>query len=124
MKVANSPGIVSLVGPVVIENPQDQNVTSFEGTIVLTCVAAGEPIPTITWFQNGTVISDNQDNETSIIMMEENFLDQSISSTLTITMAMVNNSGSYHCNISSSVEYFPDVMSEIALVLVQGLLYD
>ena len=120
MKVANSPGIVSLVGPVVIENPQDQNVTSFEGTIVLTCVAAGEPIPTITWFQNGTVISDNQDNETSI-MMEENFLDQSISSTLTITMAMVNNS---HCNISSSVEYFPDVMSGIALVLVQGLLYD
>ena len=123
MKVANSPGIVSLVGPVVIENPQDQNVTSFEGTIMLTCVAAGEPIPTITWFQNGTVISDNQDNKTSI-MMKENFLDQSISSTLTITMAMVNNSGIYHCNISSSVEYFPDVMSETALVLVQGLFYD
>ena len=106
-----------------IENPQDQNVTSFEGTIVLTCVAAGEPIPSITWFQNGTVISDNQDNETSI-MIEENPLNRSVSSTLTITMAMVNNSGSYHCNISSSVEYFPDVMSEIALVLVQGLLYD
>ena len=105
-----------------IENPQDQNVTSFEGTIVLTCVAAGEPIPIITWFQNGTVISNNQD-ETSI-MMEENPLNRSVSSILTITMAMVNNSGSYHCNISSSVEYFPDVLSEIALVLVQGLLYD
>ena len=106
-----------------IENPQDQNVTSFEGTIVLTCVAAGEPIPSITWFQNGTVISDNQDNETSI-MIEESPLNRSVSSILTITMAMVNNSGIYHCNISSSVEYFTDVMSGIALVLVQGLLND
>ena len=122
MKVDKSHGIVSLVSPVVIKNPQDQNVTRFEGTIVLTCVAAGGPIPSITWFQNGTVISDNQDNKTSI-MMEENPLNRSVSSILTITTAMVNNSGIYHCNVSSSVEYFPDVMSGIALVLVQGLLY-
>ena len=45
---------------------------------------------------------------------------RSVSSTLTIGMAMRNDTGNYICNVSSPL--FTSVASEPALVLVQGLL--
>ena len=92
------------------------NVTSFEGTIVLTCGGIGFPIPSIAWFQNGSAIDPDQDNTTIVADTSELF--RTATSTLSISMAMVNNSGFYHCNLSSP--NYADVMSQEALILVQG----
>ena len=92
------------------------NVTSFEGTIVLTCVGTGFPIPSIAWFQNGSAIDPDQDNTTIVMYTSELF--RNTTSKLRISMAMVNNSGFYHCNLSSP--NYIDVMSQEALIKVQG----
>ena len=92
------------------------NVTSFEGTIILSCVGIGFPIPSIYWFQNGSAIDPDQDNATIVTDISELF--RNTTSTLSISMAMVNNSGFYHCNLSSL--NFIDTMSQEVLVLVQS----
>ena len=107
--------LFSAVAPEVTVSPQDTNVTSFE-ELTLTCGGMGFPIPTITWFQNGSAI--DQDLENTTIYTTVSTSSMNISSTLTIAMAMVNDSGTYHCNLSS-LNYL-DAMTEEALVLVQS----
>ena len=95
------------------------NVTSFEGTIVLRCGGFGFPIPTITWFQNGSLV-EPEENENVTISTTQSTSDLNTSSVLTIVRPEMNNSGDYRCALSSSVAAFEDVMSEEVLVLVQG----
>ena len=96
--------------------PMDTNVTSFEGDIILMCGGMGFPIPNITWFQNGSAIDMDQDNTT--INTTSSDSSRTTLSILTVSMAMVNNSGFYHCNLSSLD--FEDLTSEVALILVQS----
>lgn len=103
---------VFTVSPVVTEHPQDQNVTSFEGTIVLRCTATGFPAPLITWFHNNTLESNTSN------IMEENVNVYTTRSTLTIPMAERNDSGEYHCR--AAIEGYNDIDSNPAIVLVQG----
>ena len=108
-----------IVAPVLLTGPQAMNVTSFEGVITLYCEGTGFPIPDITWYQNGTALeSDSEDNTiiTTISIPDTRI----VNSSLVITRPMVNNSGLYHCNLSSSVSEYEQVMSEEVLVLVQG----
>ena len=100
------------------QGPEVMNVTSFEGTISLRCDGLGLPIPTITWYQNGSMIDADESNDTTVT--SDTFSNRTVTSTLTIIMPMVNNSGNYHCNLSSTIEDYQEVMSEVVLVLVQG----
>jgi len=90
------------------------NVVRAGNSVMLTCNVTGFPIPAITWFQNGSAI-DSGDNIATTVQP----LTRRISSTLTISMAMRDDSGVYHCNISSP--NFINVISEEVLVLVQGV---
>ena len=102
--------------------PQDINVTSFEGVITLYCEGTGFPIPDITWYQNGTVIDASEDEYVTITTTSESST-RTVNSTLVITRAVMSNSGDYHCNLSSSVSEYEEVMSRVARVFVQGKSY-
>ena len=105
------------MAPVLVTGPEDMNVTSFE-EIRLSCEGNGFPIPDITWYHNGTTLDADMEENINIKTTPTSST-QTVMSTLTISMAMVNDSGDYHCVLSSSVG---EVMSEIALVLVQSKL--
>ena len=71
-------------------HPQD--VTVIEGSsMILTCNAAGNPEPTITWTKNGTLISNNS----RISSPQEK--------QLTITNVNRTDSGEYRCVASNSL---------------------
>ncbi len=106
-----------LVAPVVTEDPVAVNVTSIEGTVVLRCGGFGFPFPVITWYQNGSLVEENG-NRT--IVSTASSADLNVSSVLTIVRPMLNNSGDYHCNLTSSVMEYQEAMSEVVLVLVQS----
>ena len=107
------------MAPVLLTGPQAVNVTSFEGVITLFCEGTGFPIPDITWYQNGTALESDSEDNTTITTIAINDT-RIVNSSLVITRPMVNNSGLYHCNLSSSVSAYEQVMSEEVLVLVQG----
>ena len=89
-------------------------MTSFEGTIMLSCEATGFPAPVITWFHNDTEV-----NNTSYTSEEVNIYTSR--STLTRTMPERNDTGEYYCQ--ASVDGYEEVNSDTALVLVQGKHY-
>ena len=95
------------------------NVTRLEGVITLKCNGTGFPIPDITWYQNGTALQSG--TEDNVAITTNSVPDTRIvNSNLVITRPVVGNSGLYHCNLSSSVSAYEQVMSEEVLVLVQG----
>ena len=107
-----------LVGPVITVSPMDMNVSIDVHDIVLTCAAIGVPIPNIMWIHNGSAIDiDDMNITVETTPMEPGM----VSSTITIPSAAANNTGSYACNATSGVEFYDPVMSEPALVLVQGM---
>lgn len=99
------------VSPVITKDPQDQNVTSFEGIIILSCEATGFPAPVITWFHNDTEVNDTTYTSEQVNAYTTN-------STLTRMMPDSNDTGDYYCQ--ASVEGYEEVNSDTALVLVQG----
>ena len=106
------------VAPMLTEEPVAVNVTRIEGTIVLTCGGFGFPIPTISWYQNGSLVEPEENDTATITTLSQS--DLNTSSVLTIVRPVVNNSGDYHCILSSSVAAYQDLMSEEVLVLVQS----
>lgn len=104
------------------------NVTINVDSISLECIASGFPLPTITWFQNDTMIDD--DSRISIMLtsydsMTGLFMPDSfgtVISVLTIENATVNDTGRYRCDAESAVDVYEIASSTEALVLVQGLL--
>ena len=99
------------VSPVMIEHPQDQNVTSFEGTIMLSCTATGFPAPTITWFHNNTM-EDNTSYTSEMIN------DYTTRSSFIMSMPATNDSGMYFCR--AAVDGYDVTDSNTVTVLVQG----
>ena len=95
----------------VVEDPRDQNVTSFEGTIMLSCTATGFPAPTITWFHNNTM-------EDSSLYTSEMINAYTTLSTFTMSMPATNDSGMYFCR--AAINGYDDIDSNTATVLVQG----
>ena len=100
------------VSPVTTEHPQDQNVTSFEGTIMLSCTATGFPAPTITWFHNNTM-EDNTSYTSEMIN------DYTTRSSFIMSMPATIDSGMYFCRAAISV-HDQEVDSSRVTVLVQG----
>ena len=110
---------LNTVRPEVVLNPVSINVTRIEDSIVLSCSATGFPAPSIIWYHNNTAITpmDRISISISITISSSHFR---TSSTITITDSMTNDSGTYYCNITSSISDFGPINSSIALVLVQG----
>ena len=106
------------VGPIITVNPVSKNVTINIESINLTCAAVGVPIPSITWIHNGSAVDSDSDMDITVVTTPS--MPGRVSSTITILTATPNNTGYYACNATSSVEAYDTVMSEVALVLVQG----
>ena len=102
------------VAPEIETNPVSMNVTR-NHSITLICSATGYPAPSITWQHNRTTIS-----ETSRVCISSTSSYFQITSTLTVTSSMTNDSGRYFCTATSYVTEFNSVNSTEALVLVQG----
>ena len=115
----------SLVGPEIMQRPQDQNVTNLpDDVIVLSCNISGFPIPNVTWWHNNTEVTE-EDPRVNISTVEYNEGSGDPTqfgralSTLMIDTPNVNDSGDYACRISSIAPYSP-VTSDNATVLVQS----
>ena len=102
------------VAPLIDVPPMDTNVTTTEN-IILTCTASGFPVPSISWTHNGTAV-----NESISINITEQDEDRMTLSMLTVTGAVINDSGQYECSATSPIGNFSIVESGPVLVLVQG----
>ena len=102
------------VGPRFIVNLTASQEVVINGTFTLSCRAEGFPRPSIVWYINGTVISDG------VTSVEEPM--NVNSSTLTISNAGFDYSGTYYCQAVSSE--FPDlnVTSDVSIITVVGKL--
>ena len=98
--------------PIVLEDPISVNVTSNE-QLTLMCNATGFPLPSIQWYQNGTLVTE--DDRISISNLTDS---RSVLSTLTVSVAMTNDSGDYQCNATNSAG---NIVSDTVTVLVQGV---
>ena len=112
-----------IVGPRLIESPEDSNVT-IEDDITLQCVFTGFPIPDITWYRNNSLLVE--DDRIIIVTVPFNEMPTGftaeefgrVTSFLNIENASVNDTGLYRCNANSPA--YNIVSSDDALVLVQG----
>ena len=76
--------------------------TEDEGdTASFICQVIGEPIPTITWYFNGTLVDEANTMKYTISMMPFNAT--TISSTLTILNVESSDVGTYTCDASNIV---------------------
>ena len=97
--------------------PSAVNATLSENFTLL-CSASGYPVPTIIWTHNGTVVNEDEiDQDTIITNMTTS---RSVMSTLTVSMAAINNSGDYACIVTSSISDFQSLTADPVTVLVQG----
>ena len=116
----------SIVGPEILHGPQAQNVTDFEGVIVLSCNVSGFPIPSTVWLHNNTELNE----EASGVIIDTMEYDESsvhsdqfgqAFSTLMIRRPNVNDSGDYACQaVTSSISFYAPVTSNNVTVLVQS----
>ena len=115
-----------VVGLEILQGPQAQNVTDFEGVIVLSCNVSGFPIPSITWLHNNTeVIEEVPRVNISTVEYNESSADPAhfgqAFSTLMIGIPNVNDSGDYTCQAAiSSIASYDPVTSDNVTVLVQS----
>ena len=105
------------VAPLLLVGPSAVNATLSEN-FTLVCSASGYPVPTIIWTHNGTIVSEEENDRATII--SENITSRSVRSTLTVSMAAINNSGDYACIITNSISDFQNLTSGPVTVLVQG----
>jgi len=80
----------------------------------LECTAEGFPTPSIQWYLNNTMITNNSDRDI-VDTMSMN----SITSMLTVIMAKFTDSGLYHCEANSS-EFVDNVKSDMMNISVVG----
>ena len=80
------------VATVIVTGPQTQNVTA-GNSFILTCNATGYPVPSIEWTLNGTsyIIDPSVATITPMERLRSN------TSVLTVSNAMVNDTGIYQC---------------------------
>ena len=105
------------VAPLLLAGPSAVNATLSEN-FTLMCSASSYPVPTIIWTHNGTIVSEDENDQATII--SENITSRSVRSALTVSMAAINNSGDYACIITSSISDFQNLTSGPVTVLVQG----
>ena len=90
-------GFVSVI-PDINSEVMDQTQNE-EDTANFSCQATGEPVPTISWYFNGTLLMNGMEH--MITMMSLNTT--TISSTLTIMNVQSSDVGTYTCNATNVV---------------------
>ena len=89
--------VIRDISPEVMDEIQDEgDDASF------TCQATGEPVPTISWYFNGTLIS-NDTNMDKYDILETSVNTTTINSTLTIMSVQSSDVGTYTCNATNVV---------------------
>ena len=89
-----------LVTPLIIPEVTDQ-VQDEGGTISPTCLATGQPLPTISWYFNGAPINESNTMKYTISVTLLNTT--TISSTLTVMNVESSDVGTYTCNATNVV---------------------
>ena len=84
----------------------------------LVCSASGYPVPTIIWTHNGTLVNEDEHDRATIT--RQLIASRSVISALTVSRAMINDSGDYICSAASSIRDFQPLMAGPVTVLVQG----
>ena len=105
------------VAPLLLVGPSAVNATLSEN-FTLMCNTSGYPVPAIIWTHNGTTVNEEENGRATII--SENITSRSVRSTLTVSMAVTNDSGDYTCIVTSSIGDFQNITSGPVTVLVQG----
>ena len=83
-------------------NPEVMDQTQNEGdTASLTCQATSEPVPTISWYFNGTPVDEANTMNYTISMMSLNITTNS--STLKIMNVQSSDVGTYTCNATNVI---------------------
>ena len=86
--------VTPIISPEVMDETQDEGDTAF-----FTCQATGEPVPTISWYFNGTLLADGSTHTIS----ETSVNTTTINSTLTIMSVESSDVGTYTCNATNVV---------------------
>lgn len=86
----------------------------FNSSVFLTCVAAGYPLPTITWYREGQRVDDPDNIQTQII---EERGEQFVESTLLV--CSVQETARYNCSVSNGLSG-GETTSVSANVVVEG----
>ena len=76
----------------VMDETQNEGDTAF-----FTCQATGEPVPTISWYFNGTLLVDGMEHMISMMLLNTT----TNSSTLTIMNVQSSDVGTYTCNATN-----------------------
>ena len=121
--------IICVVSPMVTSvypDPSQMNYAVNMGDVVtFQCVATGIPAPSITWFRNGTELSNSRvtlsdlseaTNVADVDDTREMILQTS--RTLNLSMTQDNDSGSYECRASNDAT--PGEASESLELIVQS----
>ena len=91
--------------PEIIQPPRNTSGNLYS-TVNLTCRATGNPIPTILWYKNDVLIS-NDNNDPSVLMFTE---------------LNLNNRGFYHCEAKSLIrKNIISVNSSSVLLNISGI---
>jgi hypothetical protein len=133
LNVAAQLGVfLSAVTPEVISvypEPSQMNYTvNMTGTVTFECAVTGIPEPSITWFRNGTELSDadsrvtiNDPSDAMSVMDGAGGMIFLVTRTLNISMSQDEDSGSYECRGSNDAT--PGVDVESFELIVQSKSY-
>ena len=88
--------VIPAINPEVMHETQNERDTAS-----FTCQATGEPVPTISWYFNGTPVNEGNTMNYTITMMSLNITTNS--STLTILSVQSSDVGTYTCNATNVV---------------------
>jgi len=102
---------IYVVAPVISPGMMDE--TQNEGdNASFTCQVTGKPIPTITWYFNGTPVDESNTMKYTISMMSLNIT--TISNTLAIINVESSDVGTYTCNATNVIS--TDISSAVLTV--------
>ena len=88
--------VIPAISPEVMDQTQNEGDAAF-----FSCQATGEPVPTISWYFNGTLVDEANTMKYTISMKSLNIT--TINSTLTIMNVQSSDVGTYTCNATNVV---------------------
>ena len=88
------PLVTPTISPEVMDQTQDEGDTAS-----FTCQVTSEPVPTISWYFNGTLLADGATHAISEISVNTT----TINITLTIMSVQSSDVGTYTCNATNVV---------------------
>lgn len=103
---AVNPNITSTSGP---------TTGSVKDMIMIFCQGEGYPAPSVTWNHNASELTEN----TRVTIQNTVANKRRVTSVITISKPLVNDSGDYTCIFTSSIPIY-DMVSSAMFLIVQG----